>query len=107
MQCSARPIHEKRHTAVFGVILEFRFECGVLRLFLDGQRQIEEPVSVVFRNSNALLLERALVDLETDQREYGQHEHGQDTHVAQSPNRFQKRADDRLQSYKLSVAIIY
>jgi len=50
-------------------------------LLVDGQRQVEEPVSVVSWDADALLLQRSLVDLKTYQREDGQYEHGQDADV--------------------------
>jgi len=68
-------------TAVFGVVLELGFEREVLGLLVDGQRQVEEPVGVVGRDANALLLERALVDLKTDQCEDRQDEHRQNADV--------------------------
>jgi len=84
-------------TAFFGVVVQLGSERFVLRVILDGLRQVVEPVGV-FRDANALLRERALVDLEADQREDGQHEDRQNADVAQSPDRFQQRAYDRLQT---------
>lgn len=72
-------------------------------MILDGLREVKEPRGVVLRYANTLLLERALVDLKADQREDGQHEYRQYTDVAQSSDRFKKRANDRLETYSQSV----
>ena len=71
-----------RRTGVFRVVVQLVSECEVLRLLFDGQRQVEKPASVVPRYPNTLLLQRALVDLKADQREYRQHKHGQDADIA-------------------------
>jgi len=45
---------------------------------------------------NTLLLERSLVDLQTNQSEDGQDEQRQYNDVTQSPNSLHQRANDRL-----------
>jgi len=76
-----------RKTVITRIVVEGFFIGGVGKSQLDGTHLFD-----------ALAQQLAVVELQTDQSEDGQHEHGQYDDVAQPANCLHQRSDDDLQT---------